>query len=757
MSVDQFSSLRDCTVFREFDWPKDLPDFGRYNLIYGWNGSGKTTLSRVLRDLELRRPPTHERVRLSVNGAALDGDDFGEAQIHVRVFNRDYVTENVFPVNEGDLHPIFVLGRESVETQKEIETLKTDRDQEHTKLESARKAKSDSKTSLDQFSMRQAKTIKETLTASDSNYNNYDKSDFHTMAKKQEQSGDWADHHLAESDREKLLVQIRATPKGKLRTVSYRTPPLKQRIHDVNKLLSATVVATTIGSLENDAVLSDWLHTGVGLHQSRDAQSCLYCEQEIPNHRVTALEAHFSSEYENLLNRIDAEIAQLEAESREAAELRLPTRAELHDDLAPSYQIAATEVQKTCDSTKKYLDSLVSALTQKRTKMFSRVENKIAAPDVKASAVDELNKIVKQHNKARENFAERLANARQRLESHLVADALDEMIEHERKVKESIGNFDSAKSETGRLDNKIEQLERDIVDHHQPADELNDDLRKYLGYDELRLEFKDTGYSITRHGVPAKSLSEGETTAVALLYFLKSLEDHRFPFADGVIVLDDPVSSLDANALYLAFGLIRERTEDAAQVIIFTHNFTFFRQVRNWFHNMKGQHKSDVKQRPARLYMLDCTHKDGRRCARVQPLDPLLENYETEYHFLFARIYREANSTGEERLEEHYVFPNMARRLLETFLAFRQPQAEGLWSKLDVVKFDEAKKLRIIRFLDTHSHADSIGEPEHDLSGLSEARSVLKNLLELVEAEDPDHFKAMVKLVASTAREGQAE
>ena len=31
----------------------NLPDFKKYNLIYGWNGSGKTTFSRVLRSFEL--------------------------------------------------------------------------------------------------------------------------------------------------------------------------------------------------------------------------------------------------------------------------------------------------------------------------------------------------------------------------------------------------------------------------------------------------------------------------------------------------------------------------------------------------------------------------------------------------------------------------------------------------------------------------------------------------------------------------------
>ena len=236
-------------------------------------------------------------------------------------------------------------------------------------------------------------------------------------------------------------------------------------------------------------------------------------------------------------------------------------------------------------------------------------------------------------------------------------------------------------------------LEREIVEHRQPAEELNDDLRHYLGHNEIQLEVKETGYTIARNGVPATALSEGETTAIALLYFLKSLRDRRLDIKKCVVVLDDPVSSLDANALYLAFGFIRERTQDAAQLFILTHNFTFFRNVKNWFHNLKGQRKKDISQRPARFYMLDCRFKANQRFSVLCPLDPLLEQYESEYHYLFARIYREACRATGTTLEENYFLPNIARRLLEGFLAFRQPQLSGeLWNQLNGVNFDKLKK-----------------------------------------------------------------
>ena len=70
----------------------------------------------------------------------------------------------------------------------------------------------------------------------------------------------------------------------------------------------------------------------------------------------------------------------------------------------------------------------------------------------------------------------------------------------------------------------------------------------------------------------------------------------------------------------------------------------------------------------------------------------------------------------------------------------------------------DAKKVRIIRFLHTYSHSDGIGEPEFDPSGLSEALGVLNNILEFIQPQDHEHFKAMEKLVlAKTSDKGETE
>jgi wobble nucleotide-excising tRNase len=109
-------------------------------------------------------------------------------------------------------------------------------------------------------------------------------------------------------------------------------------------------------------------------------------------------------------------------------------------------------------------------------------------------------------------------------------------------------------------------------------------------------------------------------------------------------------------------------------------------------------------------------------------------------------------------LERHYGLPNVARRLLEAFLAFRFPEMSGdLYRRLDRVPFDNAKKTRILRLLNTYSHVDAIPDPGHDLSLLSETQPVLRDVLELMETADKDHYVGLVKAVTRSSAGEQGE
>jgi wobble nucleotide-excising tRNase len=201
---------------------------------------------------------------------------------------------------------------------------------------------------------------------------------------------------------------------------------------------------------------------------------------------------------------------------------------------------------------------------------------------------------------------------------------------------------------------------------------------------------------------------------------------------------------MDSNSLYAAFGFIREHAKDVAQLFVLTHNLAFFRAVREWFHQLR---KSGPLKKEVRFYMTCAFLKDGVRCSAISHCDPLLEAYDTDYHFLFKLVWKAANGLGPLGMCDLIGMPTIARRVLETFLAFRIPGSATLFQRLSATKLDEAKKGRIYRFIQYNSHRNSFGPIEEETSVLAETPQVMKAILELVEMEDKNHFDGMVACI----------
>ena len=754
--IDRISRLRSCGIFRNFRWPSDLPEFGRYNVVYGWNGTGKTTLSRLFRDLEVARAPEMGDAVLRIDGNDVPGESFSQSTLQARVFNRDFIEENVFPVGGGDMPPILVLGAESVEKQRMVERLKRDRATIVDTLASARSAEEASHDKTNRFCIGRAKLIKSALRTSGKNpYNNYNKAGFRNQANEIAGASDSTTHRLADADHDRLLARHKGTSKPQVAKLAYTLPDFNAIMDGLLGLLTTTVVSAAIDTLKGDSTLAHWTRQGLLLHRDREAEQCLFCDQSLPEQRLDALKAHFNVEYERLIQRIDQQIQELKTASEASEAIQIPSAAALYDHLVPEFQSCERRLRESLVSAREFLAAAVQTLEDKKRRAYEEVKLERETPPVDRDVVEKLNEAIIDHNEECDAFETGVEEARNRLARHMIATELEEFIRLRDAAALATADRRRKKQEMKRLDAEIAKLEREIVEHRQPAEDLNEDLRKYLGHGELCLDIKATGYTITRGGVSARTVSEGETTAIALLYFLKSLQDRRFELARGVVVLDDPVSSLDANALFLAFGFIRERAGDAGQLFVLTHNFSFFRQVRNWFRHLNGRGRKGRSNRPAQFFMLESAQEDNVRSSAIRSLDPLLAEYDSEYQYLFARIHEAATASASKDLEDNYALPNMARRMLEAFLAFRQPQvAGGLWQKMKQVSFDEAKKHRILRFLHTHSHSIAMSEPEHDLTALAEGPSVLNDLLGMIESEDSKHFSAMVTLVAPSADAG---
>jgi wobble nucleotide-excising tRNase len=751
--VNRISRLRDCGIFRNFRWPLDLPEFGRYNVIYGWNGTGKTTLSRLFRHIELNQAPTTGEAVFRINGSDVPGEEFSRSDLTVRVFNRDFVVDNVSPVGSGDMPPILVLGSDNVEKQKTVERLKQDRVTVLDTLARARSVEEAAQDAIDQFCKIQAKRIKDALRTSGQNrYNNYNKGNYRRDADELVARGDGITHRLADAEREKLLARHRGTSRPPVAELNYALPDFDAIMAQVRNLLKMTVVSAAVDALTSDSTLAEWTRQGVSLHRDRKAKECLFCSQALPRGRLDDLRAHFNDEYDELIQHIDRQIQQMETARKELGAIAIPPTASIYDHLVQEFLSCERGLKDALASARTFLNDAIQALAAKKPRAFEKISVELRQPRIDGDAVQKLNTVIRKHNEECDAFETGREGARTRLARHMIALELQEYLRLRNAADDATADHERHGRKKERLDAEIANLEAEIVEHRQPAEDLNEDLRKYLGHGELRLKIKDTGYSIIRGGEQARTVSEGETTAIALLYFLKSLQDRRFDIQRGVVVLDDPVSSLDANALFLAFSLVQECTKNASQLVILTHNFSFFRQVRNWFSFLNRGRRKRQGNRLAEFFMLESTLEDGVRSSIVRGLDPLLIDYESDYQYLFAQIYETANVVTPIDLERVYALPNMARRMLEGFLAFRRPHvAGGLRQKMKDISFDETKKLRILRFLHAHSHSIGMGEPEHDLTALAEGPSVLHDLLDMMKSEDAGHFAAMEMLVGRSS------
>ncbi|NPV81516.1 MAG: AAA family ATPase [Firmicutes bacterium] len=743
-------SIRGLGVFRDFTWTDHLPLFARYNLIYGWNGSGKTLISNVFAALQSGRKLDAGTAILELsNGERVSDEDFPEwsQRLQVRVFNRDFVNKNVFGT-QGELGPIFVLGEKSREAQQELDRLKGEVTKKEGDLRDLENRRREKEKELDRFCSDSARYIRDTLRGpGQDDYANYERPQFKRAADLL-LGRDQYELILDGAKFSELLVFIGAERRSNIQLVKFSFEAARRLAEEARSLCGLSITGRVIEDLKARPDVNNWVRDGLELHRKHSAEKCLFCNQQLPEERIRTLEGHFSDQYSRLVRDIELLIQKVRKSIDEAQSLQLPDEAKFYPDLQQHYRDCWL---KLGDMLKKYLETLMSiqsVLETKKSDPFERYDNQILPVDFGDEAVQKINEIIKEHNERVENHEERVRDAKKQIETSIVAERLPDYT----RLKDEIAALDSkiaeAKALLDYLQHRQRELERSLTEHRRPVEELNQDLASYLGHSEIQLEVSETGYRIMRNGTLAESLSEGEQTAIAFLYFLKTLEDKDFNKGDGIVVVDDPVSSLDSNFLYCAFGFMKSRLKNTGQLFVLTHNFLFFRAVKRWFDWIAKKQPKDKDL--VRYYMLEATTEDGVRKSRLFPLDPLLKDFESEYHYLFSLVYEASTGSGNNGLAQYHNLPNVARRLLEAFLEFRAPGGVSLYDKLELIPeemVDPAKKARICRFCDAHSHLNVIDDIDQDPVILGEGPSIAKDVMELIKAVDTSHFDQMVKLI----------
>ncbi len=124
--LKKINQIKNLGVFKDFNWDaNEVCQLQKRNLFYGWNYSGKTTFTRIFRVLEgMTLDYDYADARFLVEdygGKKTNQNNLETFSDEVRVFSTDFIKDNL--KWEGQLAPIFILGKQNIELQNEYEKL----------------------------------------------------------------------------------------------------------------------------------------------------------------------------------------------------------------------------------------------------------------------------------------------------------------------------------------------------------------------------------------------------------------------------------------------------------------------------------------------------------------------------------------------------------------------------------------------------------------------------------------------------------
>ena len=762
MKITKFSKIKNYRIFRDFSWPRDLQPFARYNLFYGWNGSGKSTLSFLFAIMQKKVPLGEGEVTIEIDGTTeVRGAQFSTMPIPaVRVFNRDFMRETLVAIRNANAKPILYLGQQSVEDARTLKNKQDELKSVHEALVAAISDVEDKSKAIDKYATDQARSIKNHFSGSQT-YVTFDRRRFLEGIKRikdrQAQLQPLSEDEKTGLDKKRFMQS-----KADVHYVRSVDVGLNYLTEQVSGILEQTVVSSVLDELASDPLLARWVQDGLALHSGeRQTTKCRFCGNEFSNETRHKYEAHFNDAFKRFQAVLQGACSDIELRLKQL-DVTFPAETSLYDDLQSEYTTAARNATSSISVEKSYLTALLAGLEIKKNKPFEQmrlsdvltekglqIENVALVENQIVECIKAMNAVVEKHNNQTKAIAAERATAYNKLVGDCLLSAIPDYDVLVTNEKDAMVKRNTMQAKYDSLAQQIQEIELRLTESRKPVEELNKELHSYLGRNELSFEHEGSGYKLLRSGHVAENLSEGECTAITFLYFLKTLSDKNFDKANGIVVIDDPVSSLDDNALFSAFAYMKERVKNSGQLFIFTHNFSFFRLVRNWFFNFRGQMKKE-----RRFYSLRLCVVNSLRSAEINVLDSLLLRFESEYHFLFMMLHEVANTSEEAEFSKYYNVPNMARRVLESFLAHHVPDKQGeLFKQMESIQYDEAVKTRILRLLNTYSHSAMIAEPGHDPTVLSETKEVIKELLEMIKVLDENHYNGMYSLISTSTVE----
>ncbi len=698
-------------------------------------------------------------------GTAITQENIAESDLNVYTFNQNFIDENISW--DSVVKSILLVDKAKIEEHEKLEELKkTQKTDSEAHSKEAEKIKN-LEGAISKFGTDSARRLKmslQSIDTSDSHYLNYNKTKFEAFITANRQAMK-TDAPLL--DEEKIIQLTNAAKPNQKNPASFIQQTISQETfikakERLDNLLKTSVVSKTIQRLVGHGDIKSWVETGLEIHKRHDTNQCEFCGNNITEERAKQLEAHFNEDYKAFQDRLVKADSWLAGQYVQAP--MLPAVSDFYEELKKEYSEACVALDKATINLNEEISAWHTALKEKTA---NPLETGLAVEAIKESSIKAFNNAmaaisasVGKHNHKSANFKEETDKAKKQLELHYATTEIKDFGYHDKKsevAKRATAN-NTLKTTINNRNIEIRTLEESLSNEGLGADQFNESLHKFLGRSELTLHFNPVkkGYELLRNDsdLVEGNLSEGEKTAIAFVYFITKLKENDNKMEDTIVVVDDPVSSFDSNHLFHAYSFLRSNCDTAKQLFVFTHNFTYFKLIRDWFEgiNRNRRRRNPPKDQNAFFYTIEASTAIPRH-STFKDADSSLVNYNSEYHYIFSRLHAYRDSPALSR-DEAFLTANLARKLLESFFSFKFPKYRSDIAQLmdrglkNCEVTDEATKEKIYRFINKYSHSVVIEINEDSAENLvGESQNVIGDIFTWLQEVDEVHYNEMVEVV----------
>ncbi|MFY7113779.1 AAA family ATPase [Enterobacter cloacae complex sp. SHL020] len=563
----------------------------KINFIYGANGAGKTTISRLI-----------EKPSLSIDSSITW---LNNTPVPAMIYNNDFITANFLESKE--FQGVFTLGKAEKVQLDRLKELKDERkrhEQLRAKLiisldgEDGKPGKNAELISLEaklvgrcwEQKVKHDEYFKGAFTGLRNN-----KEAFKAKVLQEHQNNKYTLVDLV--DLKTRATVLYGDQPSKIDLVS--TLDLSRLIaFEKNPILVKKVVGkddVSISAIIQRLGNSDWVRQGMRFMEHTDEQ-CPFCQQTLPHDFEKELTDYFDETFE--------------ADSKAISTLRNNYFQIAEDLLAQAYVLLALDCKEL---DKEKLNPKIQALDAVVLVNKGRMDNKVTTPstevflegleDIQAditAIINAANAKISEQNRLVASFTTEQRRLTGEVWKYIVdaelKNTLADYTTEKNKLQKSISGItlsrDKATESINATDIDIDKIEAELTSVKPTVIAINKILKNF-GFLSFSLDPAciDNSYRIIRaDGKDAKqTLSEGEKTFVTFLYFYHLLRGSITTSGittDRIVIIDDPVSSLDSDVLFIVSSLIKElfaevRKSDShlKQVVVLTHNVHFHKEV----------------------------------------------------------------------------------------------------------------------------------------------------------------------------------